>query len=517
MALRTTSTLATVFYPILLVLVIQQSQKVWAGKMFTPLGFKYKVACLAEHLKEAGTTYICDKEGHVRCLPGWSDESILCKTPICEIDGETCQHGNCTAPGRCECEVGWYGDLCDKCVTLPGCKNGYCEFPLQCICEEGWSGLFCHKPICAENCSHGHCTVPGECVCHPGWFGPNCDQCMESPDCVHGRCVDTPLQCQCYDGYQGTCCEEPKCSEGCHPEHGICMHPEECWCKGGWQGVDCSQCIPYWNCVNGYCDEPHECKCFEGFVGKDCNSTMNQDGNWGQWGAWSTCSATCGSGIETRKRLCNDPKPTGDGQYCSKDGSVSTETRPCPGLISCSLGWSAWSTFGTCSVTCGSGLRIRSRECLGDLSNCPGPSTDSIECDAGVCWSQWSDFGPCSVTCGLGLQTRTRTCLGDPSACPGVAADSIQCDAGPCWSQWSDFGPCSTTCGSGEQTRTRSCLGDLSTCLGANTEIVACEDLLPCPIETTETPLPQIPIPSNSLFRKNPNGSYNRLSANEKK
>ena len=51
MALRTTSTLATVFYPILLVLVIQQSQKVWAGKMFTPLGFKYKVACLAEHLK----------------------------------------------------------------------------------------------------------------------------------------------------------------------------------------------------------------------------------------------------------------------------------------------------------------------------------------------------------------------------------------------------------------------------------------------------------------------------------
>ena len=164
-------------------------------------------------------------------------------------------------------KIGRYGDLCDKCVTLPGCKNGYCEFPLQCICEEGWSGLFCHKrksqlvfsvamqarklliqiqftfiailslqmksnwcrcsirflfnsaAICAENCSHGHCTVPGECVCHPGWFGPNCDQCMESPDCVHGRCVDTPLQCQCYDGYQGTCCEEPICSEGCHPEH----------------------------------------------------------------------------------------------------------------------------------------------------------------------------------------------------------------------------------------------------------------------------------------------------------
>ena len=56
-------------------------------------------------------------------------------------------------------------------------------------------------------------------MCHPGWSGSACDQCTENPDCVHGRCVDTPFQCQCYDGYQGTCCEEPICSEGCHPEH----------------------------------------------------------------------------------------------------------------------------------------------------------------------------------------------------------------------------------------------------------------------------------------------------------
>ena len=77
---------------------------------------------------------------------------------------------------------------------------------------------------------------------------------------------------------------------GLHFLQGICMHPEENWCKGGWhhtipklnifchkmllvcqslvfwegnwtlnivwQGnVDCSQCIPYWNCVNGFCNE----------------------------------------------------------------------------------------------------------------------------------------------------------------------------------------------------------------------------------------------------------------------
>ena len=264
---------------------------------------------------------------------------------------------------------------------------------------------------------------------------------------------------------------------------------------------------------------------------------MNQDGNWGQWGTWSTCSATCGSGIETRKRFCNDPKPSGDGQYCSKDGSVGTETRPCPGLIPCSLGWSPWSDFGSCSVTCGSGLRTRTRECLGDTSNCPGTATDSIECDAGLCWSQWSDFGPCSVTCGLGVQTRSRTCLGDPSACPGEATDGIQCDAGSCWSQWSDFGPCSTTCGSGQQTRTRTCLGDISACPGERMENIPCNGL-PCPIgmsfplstatatisttfstilETTNSPPPpQSPIAAS--LRKNPNGSYSfKPLANVKK
>ena len=221
------------------------------------------------------------------------------------------------------------------------------------------------------------------------------------------------------------------------------------------------------------------------FLGKDCNATMNQDGNWGQWGSWSTCSVTCGSGTETRRRFCNDPKPTGTGRYCSKDGSLSTETRPCPNLPSCgtATGWSQWSDFGSCSVTCGSGVRTRRRECLGDASQCPGPSVDTIACDEGLCWSQWSDFGPCSVTCGLGLRTRTRTCLGDPAACPGEAADSVECDAGSCWSEWSNFGPCSVTCGTGQQVRTRSCLGDQAFCIGDNSEAIIC-NRIPCPIGT---------------------------------
>ena len=61
------------------------------------------------------------------------------------------------------------------------------------------------------------------------------------------------------------------------------------------------------------------------------------DGLWGQWSTWSTCSTTCGSGTQTRRRHCDNPPKSGNGTYCSIDGSSSRDTRPC-NLQNCSIG-----------------------------------------------------------------------------------------------------------------------------------------------------------------------------------
>ena len=45
-------------------------------------------------------------------------------------------------------------------------------------------------------------------------------------------------------------------------------------------------------------------------------------------------------------------------------------------------------------------------------------------------WSRWSVWSSCSVTCASGTRRRTRRCLGQ--SCSGFPEESIVCDAGPC-------------------------------------------------------------------------------------
>ncbi|QQP35295.1 Uncharacterized protein FKW44_023473, partial [Caligus rogercresseyi] len=60
-------------------------------------------ACSAERL-QATDKYICNSNGNIICLKGWSNPSMLCEIPICETK---CGHGKCIGPNVCACELGW--------------------------------------------------------------------------------------------------------------------------------------------------------------------------------------------------------------------------------------------------------------------------------------------------------------------------------------------------------------------------------------------------------------------------
>ena len=47
-----------------------------------------------------------------------------------------------------------------------------------------------------------------------------------------------------------------------------------------------------------------------------CIANDPVNGNWSPWSTWSSCSATCGGGKRTRTRTCTNPAPANGGKDC---------------------------------------------------------------------------------------------------------------------------------------------------------------------------------------------------------
>nr|XP_044998229.1 hemicentin-1 isoform X3 [Jaculus jaculus] len=178
-----------------------------------------------------------------------------------------------------------------------------------------------------------------------------------------------------------------------------------------------------------------------------------------------------------------------------------------PLIVQVHGGFSSWSSWRPCSVTCGKGIQKRSRLCNSPLpanggKPCQGSDSETRHCQNKLCpvdgrWSEWSLWDECTRSCGHGNRTRTRTCS-NPSAqhggrpCEGNAMEVIMCNVRPCpvhgvWSAWQPWDACSESCGKGTQTRTRLCNNPPpsfggSYCNGAETQMQVCNERH-CPVD----------------------------------
>ncbi|XP_060592575.1 uncharacterized protein LOC132747263 isoform X3 [Ruditapes philippinarum] len=221
------------------------------------------------------------------------------------------------------------------------------------------------------------------------------------------------------------------------------------------------------------------------------------DGGFSDWSFTSECSVTCGTGVRTRERRCNNPYPRNNGSEClAEDGTrtlVETGSVSCESSCEVNGAWGPWINTSSCSTTCGTGSLTQTRSC-----DSPAPNNDgeycltlggnraleenrTIECFIIACpvngdWGPWINTSSCSTTCGTGSLTQSRSCDSPTPSnggeeCLTLGGDralaetrTVTCFEMACpasvdgnWSDWGQWTTCSKLCGGGTRSQTRTC------------------------------------------------------------
>ncbi|XP_035895635.1 A disintegrin and metalloproteinase with thrombospondin motifs 9 isoform X4 [Anopheles stephensi] len=107
----------------------------------------------------------------------------------------------------------------------------------------------------------------------------------------------------------------------------ICSYMPTCerlWCSWENELSGCkTQHMPWADGTE--CKEGHWCQKGQ-CVPIDRTALKPQNGGWSAWSSFDTCSRTCGGGVQKRTRECDSPKPKNGGKFCT---GLRLEYRAC--------------------------------------------------------------------------------------------------------------------------------------------------------------------------------------------
>ncbi|XP_052284771.1 SCO-spondin-like isoform X2 [Dreissena polymorpha] len=392
---------------------------------------------------------------HGRNCTGPEHEIDQCSSDICPVDGKftpwsswtqctySCGSGFQTRIRKCEFNGGPPGTNCTGNYSeTQSCSQNPC--PVNGVWSQ-WNGW----ATCSVSCGGGTTSRDRICTYEVGPRGDNCaGPTDESKACEANPC---PVDGQWSQWSQFTPCVET-CGNGTKTRNRTCEytagHPHGAACPG--PDTDAESCN---------------------------TAPCPVDGVWVLWNAWTSCNVTCGGGSRNRTRECRYPIPQ-HGAYCVGNDS---ETETCnTNLCPVNGHWSAWDSWGSCTVTCDIGKHFRNRTCVYDPvapkgARCPGDDHESDFCSPSYCprdgiWTSWNEWSVCSTTCGTGSITRRRKCVNPVPAAPfgkdceglvnetKACTNTTDCAVDGNWSEWTSWSTCSVTCGNGDQSRNRTCL-----------------------------------------------------------
>ena len=186
--------------------------------------------------------------------------------------------------------------------------------------------------------------------------------------------------------------------------------------------------------------------------------------------AWSTCSSTCGAGVQTRQVMCmNQLGQAGtcagvaapaNSQACSSTAACVWRCKPTGAASSFEPALCTLSTaFAACNENCGAGTRTRTVGCY-------APAALTVALDDAMCPTATAGAKPVTSTACEGTDCVYSYSCAATGAAASTATDCVADD------QWS---ACGTTCGESTQTRQVLCKNQK----GETAALARCQDFLP--------------------------------------